>query len=272
MHTEGLPSDEAYAVGEHLAGCAWCRAKVAQYDALHAALRRHYDPDAMIAPVVAPIPSVGVIAARSARPAHPTPERLAAPRWSVGRPRARLPLSLGTVAALLVIALFGVVLGWQRGVGAGSTPTLDPQAQAYVEVLHADYLPLLDALGADRRQCIAAYESAPAADKPQALSACKPVETNVVTASQTLLADLAATPTPSRWRSADAQLNAWAQALIAIYTHRIQAIDAHNTTQFVALVDAEIDPAAGRSCAPIQRINAELPPGSQLPLSASGSC
>lgn len=102
--------------------------------------------------------------------------------------------------------------------------------------------------------------------------ACRGVDAAVVSASQTLLADLEKSPPPPRWQAADGQLKGWAQALIKAFTDRITAIDAHDVTRFATLANSEVIPATNLSCAPIEQINADLPATSQLPASASGVC
>lgn len=272
LQSDGLPPDEARSVDEHVAGCAWCQAKLAEYDALYAALRRQFSPDA--AGFVSRVPTVSEIAARSVRPSAPRPSRVTAPLGSLTRSPSHLRrlLPFEAVAALLLVALFGGLLLGQKGFLFGGSPTLDAQAQAYVAVLRANYLPALDALGTENLQCIAGYDSAPAGDKKAHMDACWQVEKAVVTASQTLLDQLMASTPPPRWQSADTLLKHWASALINAYSDRIQAIGAKDMTRFSHLVDTEIYPALNQSCAPIQQINAELPANSQFPLSSSGSC
>jgi Putative zinc-finger len=272
LHSDGLPPDEARSVDEHVAGCAWCQAKLAEYDALYVALRRQFGPDA--ADLVSRVPTVSEIAARSVRPSAPRPSRVTAPPGSLTRSPSRLRklLPFEAVAALLLVALFGALLLGQKGFLFGGSPTLDAQAQAYVAVLHAYYLPVLDALGTENLQCIAGYDSAPTGDKKAHMTGCTQVETAVVTASRNLLDQLMASTPPPRWQGADMLLKHWASSLINAYDDRIQAIETHDTGQFSHLVDTEIDPALNQSCAPIQQINAELPANSQFPLSASGNC
>jgi hypothetical protein len=45
LDTDALTPDETTATREHLAGCAWCRAQRAGYDAFEAALHRHYSAE-----------------------------------------------------------------------------------------------------------------------------------------------------------------------------------------------------------------------------------
>jgi hypothetical protein len=268
---ELLP-DEARSVDEHVAGCAWCQAKLGEYDALYAALRRQFGPDA--AGLVSRVPAVNEIVARSVRPPAPRPSRVTAPPGSLARSPSRLRrlLPIEAVAALLLVTLFGALLVGQKGFLFRGSYTLDAQAQAYVAVLRAYYPPVLDTLGTENLQCIAGYDSAPTADKKTHMAGCRQVEAAVVAASQTLLDQLMASTPPSRWLGAHTLLKAWAQRLSIVYNDRVLAIDAHDTTQFARLVDSEIDPVLGQSCAPIQQINAELPANSQFPLSVSGSC
>jgi Putative zinc-finger len=268
LPTGGLTPDEARAVHEHLAECTWCRARLVEYNAVYAALRRHVGPDT----IDSPVPTVSEVVTRSEQSLTPVLQRFTVPQRSVVRTRWHGRFPIGAIAAVLLVALFGALLLWQRDAVGNGQQTLDPQAHAYVSVLRAYYQSVLDALGAEGRQCITAYDNAPAADKLQDMLACRPMETAVVTASQTLLTRLAMTQPPPRWQSADRELKQWAQELISAFTHRLQAIDAHDTTRFAQLVDTEIDSTSALSCAPIQRINADLPADNQLPVSASGIC
>jgi hypothetical protein len=271
LSTDGLAPDEVGSLRAHLTDCDWCRARLAEYDTLYGVLRRQFGPDA----VVADVPSVRAIAARGRKMPVAVPVRSVASHHAVARPLIRsLPRVLlrAEVAALLVVALVGALLAWQRGILPGSPAPLDPQARAYLAMLHADYQPVLDALGVDDRQCVNVFTSAPQTDKRADMLACKPVEQTVVTASRALLTGLAQTPPPPRWQTADGQLTTWANALIKAFTDRIQAIDARDTARFAVLADSEVAPASNLSCTPIQQINADLPADSRLPASASGAC
>jgi hypothetical protein len=272
LQSDGLPPDEARSVDEHVAGCAWCQAKLGEYDALYAALRRQFGPDG--ADRASRVPTISEIAARSVRPSALRPSRVTAPPGSLAHSPSRLRrlLPFEAVAALLLVALFGALLLGQKGFLFGGSPTLDAQAQAYVAVLRAYYPPMLDALGTEKLQCISGYDGAPAADKKAHMIGCRQVEEAVVSASQTLLDQLMASTPPPRWQGADTLLKHWASSLINAFNDRIQAIEAYDMTRFSHLVDSEIDPALNQSCAPIQQINAELPANSQFPLSVSGSC
>lgn len=274
---------------EHLGSCAWCRSRLAEYDTLYAALRSRFDPDVMAAGV--PIPSAREIAALGAgsvagergRPASRRAARVEeleqgaafargdVPRWRV----PRVPLRFEVAAAVLLIALLGGLLLWQHGAGQAGPPPLDAQSQAYVAVLRANYLPLLDAAGTEGRQCVTAFDKKPAGDRQQAMADCRPLEVTALTASQTLLAQLQAASAPTRWQSADAQLKVWAQVQIDYYAARIQAIDAHDLAAFKQLGDVGMGGGTGSSvsiCQAIQQINADLPTDSQLPESALGGC
>lgn len=269
VNTGGLAPDETLAVREHVNRCGWCRTRLAEYDALYSELRSRFGPIA--APAEAP--SARQIAYLSRSSPGATPLRSATSLSSGAHPAIlRVPLRAELVAALLVVAMLGLLLGWVRQTRSGGQPPLDPQAQAYVATLHADYPRVLDALGVDTRQCIYVFTSAPQADKLADMVACRTVEAAVVSASQTLLADLTKSPPPPRWQAADGQLKAWARALIKAFTDRITAIDAHDVTRFAALANSEVAPATNLSCAPIGQINAALPATSQLPASASGAC
>lgn len=272
LNTDGLAPDEVGSVRMHLMDCDWCQARLAEYDALYGALRRRFGQDA----VVADVPSVRTIAALGRRTPISAPVRSMVPRSPTTRPlkrfALRVPLRAEVAAALLVVALLGVLLGWQRGLLPGGLAPLDPQARAYLAVLHTDYQPVLNALGMDNRQCVNVLISVPSADKHADMIACKPVEQAVVIASQRLLTDLEKTPPPPRWRAADSGLKSWAQALIKAFNDRFRAINANDIARFVDLANSEVAPASNLSCTPIQQINADLPAASRLPASAFGTC
>jgi hypothetical protein len=281
LRTGELAEEQAAPIREHLADCAECRARLADYDALYGALRRHFDPDVVAAGVR--VPSAREIAGRSARPSDDLAGRTRrehrsrleipdefTPATRGYTHRRLLPIRFETIAALLLVALLGALLAVQHYGWLGGPPSLNAQEQAYVAVLDADYRPLANAIGADSRQCVAAFDSAPASDKPQDMADCRPVEVTALTDSQTLLAHLQATPTPPQWRSADGQIKAWAQAQIDLYTARIQAIDARDLATFKTLGDQGV--SNGSICDAMQQINADLPAENQFAASPIGNC
>jgi hypothetical protein len=252
-----------------------------RYDTLYAALRRRFDPTVVAS--AARVPSAREIAELSAAshrapvqsarmPSVPLAERDGGEGRS-RRTRARitqLPMRFDVVAALLLVTLLAGLLAALRSGWWGGPPPLTPQERVYVAVLRADYLPLLDAIGVDSRQCVTAFDKALAGDKPQNMLDCRPVEVAALARSQTLLTDLMNTVPPPRWRGADLQLKTWAVAQITYYTARIQAIDLHDVAQFESQGNHGSGPAD--SCPAIGEINAALPAESQLPVSASGYC
>lgn len=281
LHTGELTVEQAASTQEHLANCAFCRTRLAEYDTLYVALRARFDPDVMTASVRIPVASeiaqlsggsrsgskLGALGPRVSDDGESERDELAARGYVV---RRRVPRWFEAVAAVLLISLLGGVLLWQRGSGLGGPPPLDAQSQTYVAILRADYLPLLDAIGAESRQCVAAFDGAPASDKSQAMTDCRPLEAAAQTASQTLLDHLQAASAPARWKSADEHLKAWAQDEVAFYGARIQAIDAQDVGKFKQLGDQGADDQS--ECAAIVQINADLPADAQLPSNAAGYC
>lgn len=285
LHTGELTGAQADATQQHLADCAWCRQRLAEYDTLYSALRARFEPDVAAAGVR--IPSVREIAELSGGPSvggrrgaargreprlgesldHDAPTA----RGDVTQRRVqRAGTRLQAIAALLAISLLGGLLLWQHSLTPAGPPALDPQSQAYVAILRADYPPLLDAIGAESRQCVTAFDAATTSDKKQAMTDCRPLEVTAQTASQTLLDHLQAASAPARWWNADEQLKSWAQADVTFYGERIQAIDAQDVDGFKRLGDQGTNDQP--ECSAIEQINAELPADSQLPPNASGYC
>ena len=118
-----LDDDEARPVREHAATCVYCRAALAQYDALRDALRL---PDVYEGPV-APVNQVPTLEnIMSLTTQHPPTDTLPAPIRSPQRPPSRLGL-LGALAAVLVVAaLAGLIFAMHGPLGtvlSGPTPT-----------------------------------------------------------------------------------------------------------------------------------------------------
>lgn len=151
LETGGLDPDEALTVREHVNSCAWCQARLADYDALYSELQSRFGLDS----AASEAPSMRQIAHLSRRSLISTPRQSVAPRRYIARPTIpRVPLRAELVAALLVVAMLSLLLGWIRQAQSGGQPSLDPQARAYVMTLRADFPRVLDALGVDTRQCI----------------------------------------------------------------------------------------------------------------------
>lgn len=284
LHTGELTDEQAASTQEHLAGCVWCRQRLAEYDTLYASLRSRFDPEAVAAGVR--IPSAREIAALSVGPSAGNGRAARARRDSQPddlehdvptgrgyvtlRRAQRIAAPFQALAALFLIALLGGLLLWQHSQTPAGPPALDAQSQAYVAVVRSNYLPLLDAIGAESRQCVTAFDGTPASDKPQAMADCRPLEVTAQTSAQTLLDHLQAAPAPPRWKSADEQLKAWAQGDVTFYTERIQVIDAHDVARFKTLGDQGTNDQS--ECSAIEQINADLPADAQFPPNAAGYC
>lgn len=274
LPTGGLQPEESAAARAHVAECAWCQTQLVAYDALYAALRRQYGP-AVARPSVTTTPvlpalTVAQVAALAGGPASPpisVPRREASARAFAGTSVARrsVPSTVLAVAAVLLLIVFaGAIFSWQRGVGGAKT-SLDPQARAYMAILRQYYPPVLDVVGQDFRDCSSTFGNIPPSSQLQTMAACRPTEVAAATASQALLAHLQTANPPARWRSANHELEQWAQALTRAFDDRVAAIDARDVARFMTLATSEVQPASDLSCAPIEQINAELPFASQLP-------
>lgn len=264
-----LEPEEAAAANEHLAGCAWCRQRLREYETVHAALHRTYAP---LLPDAAPAIHWAEIV-RLEEEVDQREEDGQALGGGPGRASARsrqqppsrtrrIMASFGALAAAaLIIVLLGSLLGWQRGIGGGPTPTptptLDPQTRAYVTLLHTYYQPVFVATTQDTA-CEAAYGSAALSAKASALQACRATSAAVASAAQTLADQLQTAEPPARWQTANDGLKAAVQATVRLYTARVAAIDAQSISQFDALIP-QTHAVLGQYCGPIALINAGLP-------------
>ena len=124
-----LPMADRQAVQAHLAKCAACRAKVAEFDALAGVLA-----DTPMPPIPSGFASRVMAAARQRQQAQP----LAAwnlPRWWR---LASAPMHAAAATVLIVGLTVGVVLGWTSAPSAARAETaaeVDP-----VDVYQIDYL------------------------------------------------------------------------------------------------------------------------------------
>jgi hypothetical protein len=260
-----LSVDEAERVGAHVPGCAACRTRLAEYEAVAHALRALAVPE--------PVGGYGHNPRRRdadhadrRRPHVLAPPRALRPARSRGGVRPRLPIAVEVIAALLLIALLGGLLGWQRSNGGPApvptaTPPRDPATQAYVHVLRTDYPPFVAAEQAEYDQC----GKVPAS---HFLAPCRPLEVAAIAAAQTLLGHLTTTPAPAGWRAWDTALKQALQAAIAYNTKRIQAIDANDARQFQLTRD-DGNAAGSQLCAAILQIDKGPPPlAPSIPLPA----
>src|SRR5262249_12056934 len=149
-----LTAEERAEVEAHLAECAWCQNQLATYDVVDAALRRQFAGEA----VASSFAALGAESRGRARPALTLEEIMQAsnqrppttppttPPTPMRRLNSRLTM-LGAIAAALVVAvlaasLFAYFSSHNPGPVAHPTPTLDPQTQAYLDVLTKYYTPL----------------------------------------------------------------------------------------------------------------------------------
>lgn len=151
LDTDALMPGETTATREHIGGCAWCRSQRERYDALEAALRRHYSPgtpepssalwppfrleDVMRADETQAIPAgddynseddIFEITSIGPIPSPGDPNR---------RPRRWHPRLFAEIAAVLVVALLATTLLVARfGPSNGNQPPLKSAAGAVVFV------------------------------------------------------------------------------------------------------------------------------------------
>jgi hypothetical protein len=268
LRTGELAGEQAHMVETHVATCAWCGAKLAQYDVVYAGLRRHFSPTALASS--RPIPTLAEIANLAEElelpESAPATARVPLPAHQIRRVAAAMP----AVAAVLLVALLGGMLAWHQQSGSRphtpiATPTriLDPTSAAYVGVLRTYYPPFSLAEEQEYEQCALPITHM---SPPQDLAPCRPVELAAISAAQTLLDHLAGTPAPVRWQAQDAALKQAVQAALAYNTKRVHYIDTKDVLQFYFTRDAG-SAAGGLLCTTILQIDRGPPPLSPgLPL------
>lgn len=147
LESGALTPDEAAATREHLAGCAWCRAELAGYERLTAAVRRVYGAEALPSDFGAPLrvedimrasertehaelSDLGELTQLDELDEHAENHRLAVPvrprratapqRRRLARPRLS---ALGAIAAaVLVVVLAGLIFASHGRIGASTVP------------------------------------------------------------------------------------------------------------------------------------------------------
>jgi streptogramin lyase len=110
---QALPALEHERMRTHITGCESCRRRLAQYDALARALKTLPAPE--------PVGGYG----RNPRFTERSPEHIL--RWNRLRPRNGPPISLNSLAAILIIALlagFFAFLGLGRNTGPTKSPAI----------------------------------------------------------------------------------------------------------------------------------------------------
>ncbi|WIG59764.1 MAG: hypothetical protein OJF49_002511 [Ktedonobacterales bacterium] len=133
LNTDALSAGEAAATREHVAGCAWCRAQLDAYEALEAATRRHYGPDAGLdARRLKAVPRFTLEDIMSASEREETGSETTAsasadvPLSPLRRAPGRLT-ALGAVAAVLLITLLtGLIYIRGGALRTGGTPAPTP--------------------------------------------------------------------------------------------------------------------------------------------------
>lgn len=127
-----LDAAEELALREHVAGCAWCQARLIEYDDLDNALRRHYGADQEIEDRRI---SFEEITSASDDTLDETVDDVMSDHrppmlFKARRPRTRLTAATALAAALLVAVLGGSLLRWQGGpAGATTVPGVGTLAQ-----------------------------------------------------------------------------------------------------------------------------------------------
>lgn len=260
LSLNALDGAEAAPVREHIAACAFCQRQVAEFNGLRDALRRD-DPHDASADHARPALSMEQILRRAAQEADGNTSRQEAPGSPFHRRRFGWSGWPGAIAAVLVIALIGVLLAQQHLAGSAPvvgpkptpSPTLDATAQAYITLLRTYYVPMAYANPA-ARDCISAVESAHAAQQATLMATCRAPMAAQLALAQVLLAHLTKATPPARWRTQHLALLQAVQAIIALLTEQVSAIDAHDVTRFLNTIDLATA-ALALFCAPLDQLD-----------------
>jgi hypothetical protein len=150
-----------------------------------------------------------------------------------------------------------------------AVPPLDPQAEAYVELVRIYYPPLLSDLTSSRA-CEAGYGLAAPKNRLSVLLGCRDTEATVLESARTFESHLNAATPPARWQDAHRTLTQAVHATILAYQQRVAAIDARDAAQFDRAAGQTVD-ALALYCDPFALLDAELPAESALD-APSGTC
>lgn len=289
-----LDPDQEAALRTHLADCDYCQLHLREYEIVRRALYQHVGAEPSASADLAPRPpSAPVRSTRQRPPAEETSphftledivkadqdETAATATREPPKPPSPLALArnkrltaLGAIAAVLVLTVLAASLFayfGSRGTAPAVKPTptrgLDPQSQAYVNVLETYYQPLGQTY--DREQTCNENEAlSTVSDKTSIMQSCQLLEGTVVDDVNAFASHLTLQP-PTRWKTADSQLKQANQAMVASFSARLKATI---PSQWEALEYPE-DTAEQQYCAPIKQINGDLltaglPLTSQLPL------
>lgn len=158
---------------------------------------------------------------------------------------------------------------------ARSTPTVDAQTQAYLDVLNVYYRPLGLAMLNDVQWYLGPSGGFNAPPSPDArakdlMAQERPLEASIVSEAQALHDHLSVTP-PTPLLRDDGYLRQAAKVTVATYTKLIAQIDAQNPQVFVQTYNADGFGNRAQYCEPIKDINALFPNNTQLPLDG-GAC
>lgn len=135
------------------------------------------------------------------------------------------------------------------------SPTSDPVLQRYVVGVHTYYPPFSDAILYEDEHCRTV--------KPTPWTACQSASASVLTAGQTLLAQLPSSPPAAPWPTLDSALKQAVHAALSAYTARAPAIASHNSTAFeddnVAIIQA-----VSQQCDLVSQFNQVAPSGNHI--------
>lgn len=175
---------------------------------------------------------------------------------------------------LLITAAFlvgcGIAQSTVTATATTPTATVDSTTAAYLSMLQTFYVPWSRDHTQQRNQCGFGFNAHTPEQQARLLPDCRPVLDTEITAGKTLVAQLATAQPPTRWQAAHDALKHALQAIDTYDAQRLQAIDAHNVTQFVNL-SGSAPQVMVLFCTPIHTINAG-PPATAFSVPDPSSC
>jgi hypothetical protein len=271
-HSGGVSEAEHTAVEAHLATCTECQQALSAYRRLYTLARSPLQLDAGGAEAWAPYRP---FTEEETMTTTTDPNRDLEPTRIPYRQPPTALKTLGAIAAVLLVgALIGVLLARQGGLFQPAaqptpTPTVDPQAQAYVAVLRTYWRPLNTDEGQDG---LCGYlVQTPTSNNLNHILTCRPNEAKILSDAQALATHLTVPP-PAGWQRADSQLKQAVQALVTIYTGLVTAIDARDFARWNGIYFMQRTNVLGQFCAPMSQIDAGLPYDQQMPPGTAFMC
>jgi hypothetical protein len=160
----------------------------------------------------------------------------------------------------ITVILCGIgLIGALAGCGASQTAPLDATTQAYVGMLRAYYVPLVNA-NSPARACLRDTGNAQQAAQAQMMAGCRALFATELTCAQTFATQIAEGTAPASLQSADGMLRQAALKLATLLTRQVADVDAQDVAAFIASED-DASQVLYLFLAPIQQVNTDIHAG-----------